>query len=480
MPLLASMSMSDNNPKDAGVNPLAAGSVGRLLVGYAAPSIVAMLVGASYNMVDQVFIGRGVGMLGNAATNVAFPLVAACMSVALMLGIGGASCFNLNLGRGNREYAGRIAANAITFALIFGVSICAAVRLSLAPLLRAFGATDAIFSYAATYTGITSLGIPFMILSVSGSHLIRADGSPKYSMACNLVGALLNTILDPLFIFCLDMGIAGAAWATVISQAAACAMAVRYLARCRSVRLMRAYFRPRRREFLDIASLGMSSSFNQLAMMFVQITLNNTLARYGAESVYGPEIPLAASGIITKVNMLFLSVVIGLAQGGQPIIGFNYGAGNYARVKAAFRLTLSSATCVSVIAFMIFQIYPRGIISLFGTGSEAYYQFVERYFRVFLFMTFVNGIQPVTANFFSSIGKAARGLLVSLTRQIIFLLPLIIIFPRYWGIDGIMYAGPVADLAAVSLASAFIIIEVRDVNRLEREQRTGAGKGLSA
>jgi Na+-driven multidrug efflux pump len=289
-------------------------------------------------------------------------------------------------------------------------------------------------------------------------------------MLCNLSGALLNVFLDPLFIFKFDMGIAGAAWATLISIVVGWSMVAAYMINFKSVKLKAAYFRPRLGDFKSIAALGAGASFNQLSMMIVQVALNNTLTHYGAYSVYGSNIPLAASGVITKVNMIFMSIVIGLAQGGQPIIGFNYGAGNYRRVLRTFMFTLSSATCVSVIVFAVFQIFPREIIDLFGKADEQYYHFVERYFRIFLFMTFVNGIQPVTANFFSSIGKATRGFFLSLTRQILFLLPLIVIFPLFWGIDGVMFAGPLADFAAAALAAFFIVRELREIKSLETTQ----------
>ncbi|MDR1965282.1 MAG: MATE family efflux transporter [Synergistaceae bacterium] len=455
---------------DVASHPLATGSVGKLLLKFAIPSIVSMLVGALYNIVDQVFIGRGVGMLGNAATNVAFPLMTISMATTLTLAIGGASNFNLALGRGDKERAGRVIANAIMYSAIFGTIIGAAALLLLEPMLVAFGATDDVLPYALTYTGITSLGAPFIVMSVCGSHLIRADGSPKYAMLCNLSGAVLNTILDPIFIFVFDMGIAGAAWATVISIIASWLMVMAHLINFRSVKLKANYFRPSLSVLRSITALGMAVGFNQLSMMFVQVALNNILTFYGASSVYGSNIPLAASGIITKVNLIFMAVVVGFAQGGQPIIGFNYGARKYARVRRTFRFTLSSATCVSVVVFAVFQIFPREIIDLFGKVNDQYYQFVERYFRIFLFMTFVNGIQPVTANFFSSIGKGMRGFFISLTRQILFLLPLIIIFPRYWGIDGVMYAGPLADFAAACLAAFFIVREIREMKELERAE----------
>jgi Na+-driven multidrug efflux pump len=451
-------------------HPLATGSIGRLLLKFAIPSIIAMLVGALYNIVDQIFIGRSVGMLGNAATNVAFPLMTICVAVALTFAMGGASNFNLELGRGNREHAGQIAANALTYSAIFGFSICALALALLKPLLGAFGATEDVMPYAVTYVSIVTTGIPFMTMTICGNHIIRADGSPRYSMLCNLVGAGLNTILDPLFIFTFDMGIAGAAWATVISMITSWLMVVSYLARFKSMKLRMEYFKPSLKELKSISALGAAVGFNQIAMMAVQVTLNNVLTHWGAFSEYGSNIPLAASGIITKVNMIFLGIVIGLAQGGQPIISFNYGARNYARVRRTFLFILTLATCVSITVFVAFQIFPREIIDVFGKVNEQYYQFVERYFKIFLFMTFVNGIQPVTANFFSSIGKATRGFFISLTRQILFLLPLVIIFPYFWGIDGVMYAGPLADFAAAALAALFIIREVRDMKELERAQ----------
>jgi Na+-driven multidrug efflux pump len=290
-------------------------------------------------------------------------------------------------------------------------------------------------------------------------------------MMCNLTGALLNTVLDPLFIFTFKMGVAGAAWATVISMMVNWCMAVLYMARMRRTELKSCDFRPRLGSLKVISALGMGAGFNAISMMCVQVTLNNVMTIYGAASIYGSNIPLAASGIITKVNMLFMSVVIGIAQGGQPIMSFNYGAKNYGRVRRAITFTLSSSTLISVVVFMLFQSFPRQIIDVFGKVNEQYYEFVERYFRIFLFMTCVNGIQPAAANFFSSIGKAMRGFFVSLTRQILFLIPLVLIFARHSGIDGVMYAGPVADFAAAVLAAVFITCEVREMKRLEKVDR---------
>jgi len=450
-------------------HPLATGQVGRLLLRFAIPSIVATLVGSLYNIADQVFIGHGVGILGNAATNVAFPLMTICMAVALLFAIGGAANFNLELGRGNRERAAQIIANAITCSAVCGVAISVMTFTFLGSILRAFGATPEVMPYAAAYTGITLMGTPFMVMTVCGAHLIRADGSPRYSMFCNLAGALLNIVLDWLFILTLDMGMVGAGWASVISMTTGWLLMVRYLPRFKSVPLKKEYFIPHFREIKMIVSIGMAPFSNQFSMMCAQVTLNNTLTHYGAASAYGANIPLAASGIITKVNMIFMAVVIGLAQGGQPIIGFNYGAKNFARVRHTFAFTLSIATVVSMVAFIVFQTFPRQIIDFFGETNEQYYYFVERYFRIFLFMTLINGIQPVTASFFSSIGHAVRGLLITLARQVFILVPLLLVFPIFWGIDGIMYAGPISDSAAAVIATLFIVREIRDMKRMEKE-----------
>ena len=452
---------------DKANNPLGTEKITRLLARFAIPSIIAMVVSALYNIVDQFFIGQSVGMLGNAATNVAFPLSITCTSVSLLCGIGGSANFNLSLGSGDSKRAERFAGNAIFLMLTIGIGLCIVVRLFLRPMMLLFGATPDILDYSLTYTGITSLGFPFLILATGGSNLVRADGSPKYSMVCTLTGAVLNTILDPLFIFVFHMGIAGAAWATVIGQVVSAVMVGTYLIHYKTVRLTLQSLKPSRQFCLRILSLGMAPFFNQLAMMVVQVVMNNTLTYYGGQSVYGPEIPLACAGIISKVGMIFFSLVIGLAQGLQPIVSFNYGAGKYKRVEETFLRAAAIATAISVGAFLLFQIFPRQIIGLFGEGSEEYFHFAEQYFRIYLFFTFINGLQPIAAHLFTSIGKATRGVFLSLTRQILFLLPLIVLLPMFLGIDGVMYAGPVADLAAALLAVFFAVRELKLMRMLE-------------
>lgn len=394
------------NTKD---NPLGYKKESTLLVGFAIPCIISMLVTALYNIVDQIFIGQGIGMLGNAATNIAFPLSTTCTAISLLLGIGSATNFSLYLGAGEKNESEKYAGNGIVLMALFGIFLFLVTTIFLTPMLKFFGATKDVLPYAKAYTRITAFGFPFLIANTGMSKLILADGSPRYSMISMLAGA-----------------------------------------HCKKIFI-----------------LGASACFNQIAMTVVQIVMNNTLSHYGAQSIYGGDIPLACAGIITKVNMIFMSFVIGISQGTQPVIGFNYGAKKYARVRKTYLLALGAASALSLIAFACFQIFPRQIISIFGNGSDLYFKFSERYFRIYMFLTIVNGIQPVTSNFFNSIGKSQLGVFMSLTRQIIFLLPLIIIFPIFMGIDGVMYAGPIADAAAAIVCGYFTIRELKELKKLE-------------
>lgn len=452
---------------DVSKNPLATENIGKLIMKFAIPAIISMLVGALYNIVDQIFIGQSVGMLGNAATNVAFPLTTISTAIALLIGVGSASNFNLKLGAGERETAGYIAGNGIGLLVILGVILSIIVRIFLEPLITVFGATEEVFDYAIVYTGITSIGIPFLVFSTGASTLIRADGSPTYAMLSVMLGAVLNVILDYIFIFKFNMGIAGAAWATVIGQFASSVMIVKYLFKFKTINLTKKYFRIEKGYFIAITSLGLASFFNQVAMTLVQITMNNTLTHYGSLSKFGSEIPLASVGIISKVNIVFMSFVIGTAIGCQPINGFNYGAKNYDRVRQTYKTAVIITTTIATTAFLIFQLFPRQIIGVFGDGSPEYFEFATRYIRIYMLFIFINGIQPVTSSFFTSIGKATKGLVLSMTRQILFLLPLLVIFPIFFGVEGVMYAGPIADIAAAIVSIIFISVELKSMGSNE-------------
>lgn len=436
-------------------NPLGTAPVGGLIGKFAIPAIISMLVSALYNIVDQIFIGQGVGMLGNAATNVAFPVTTIATALALLLGIGGASNYNLEMGAGREKKASSIAGTALSTLVITGVILAVAVLLFLRPLLSLFGATTDVMPYAVDYLGITAVGLPFYALSIGGNHIVRADRSPTYSMTCVLTGAIVNTILDPLFIFGFGWGIKGAAWATVIGQVVSGILVIIYFGKFRKMYLEMSMLKPSSECLKAIISLGMASCINQIAMAIVQIVLNNILRYYGGLSVYGSDIPIACVGVISKVNQVFMAICIGISQGCQPIWGFNYGAKKYDRVRLAYRYSVIACTAIATVFFLCFQLFPHQIVSIFGTGSDLYFQFAERYLKIFMFMTFANGIQPMSSGFFTSIGKAKLGIVMSLTRQVLFLLPLIIVFSLIMGIDGVMYAGPIADAAAFVLAILF-------------------------
>lgn len=440
---------------------LANEAVGKLLLKFAIPSIIAMLVSALYNIVDQFFIGRNVGELGNAATNIAFPLSTSCVAIALLFGIGGASAFNLAMGRGEKKVAGNYVGNAIVMMSSIGVILCVISQIWLVPMLSFFGSPDDVLEYAVEYTRITAFGFPFLILATGGGHLIRADGSPSVTMICNLTGAVINTVLDYIMIEMLGFGMKGAAIATLIGQMISAGIAIYYFAHYKTVKLSLKNLLPNPKYFGLVASLGLAPFINQLSMMIVQIIMNKSLKYYGSMSVYGEAIPIASVGIISKVSMVFFSFVIGISQGLQPIVSFNYGAKQYDRVKKGYFLACTAGFILSAIAFLCFQLLPRQIISLFGDGSQEYFDFAVRYFRVFLFFTFLNFSQPITSNFFTAIGKPLKGAFLSLTRQIIFLLPLILILPVYMGMDGIMYAGPIADFTAFIVAAFMMFLELR-------------------
>ena len=451
-----------NNTKEKEVeNPLGIAPVGGLIRKFAVPAIISMLVSAMYNIVDQIFIGQGVGMLGNAATNVAFPVTTIATALALLLGIGGASNYNLEMGAGHEKKASSIAGTALSSLVILGTILAIIVLVFLQPLLSLFGATKDVMPYAADYLGITAVGLPFYVLSVGGNHLVRADRSPTYSMTCVLTGAIINTILDPLFIFGFGWGIKGAAWATVIGQIVSGILVIIYFARLRKMYLDRSMLKPSLGCLGAIISLGMASCINQIAMAVVQIVMNNILRYYGGLSVYGSDIPIACVGVISKVNMVFMAICIGISQGCQPLWGFNYGARKYDRVRLTYRYSVTACTVIATIFFICFQVFPHQIVGIFGTGSDLYFQFAERYLKIFMFMTFANGIQPVSSGFFTSIGKAKLGIVMSLTRQVLFLLPLILVFSVTMGIDGVMYAGPIADAAAFVLAVLFARKELK-------------------
>ena len=426
-------------------NPLETETIGKLMLKYSLPAIASSLVNSVYNIVDQIFVGNKIGEMGNAATNVAFPLVMIITTLAMTFGAGSSAAFSIYLGQKEEKRAKSVVGSGMTLMLICGIFIALISQLFLRQILIAFGGRAQTLEYAVEYTRILAFGFPCAILLTGASQLIRADGSPKYAMFATLLGAVLNCILDPVLIFGLDMGMSGAALATVIGQFISAALILFYFTRLQTFKLHRKDFVPQIQSVNRIFALGVAAGANQLAVTLVQIVMNNTLGHYGELSRYGRDIPLACVGIITKVSSVFNAVIFGISQSTQPIMGYNFGARNYARVKNAYKRAALIVTGISCAAFLCFQIFPRQIISVFGSGNVLYYEFALRYFHVFLFCTFIVGVQILSAQFFPAIGKGGIGTVVSLSRQVFFLLPCVIIFPLFWGIDGVLWAGPISD-----------------------------------
>ena len=478
-------------------NPLGTKPLGRLLFSLAVPTAIANVVNALYNIVDQVFIGQGVGTLGNAATSVSFPLTTICLALGLMMGLGAAAGFNLELGQAHasvsnaalrREHEDRakeIVGCATGAMVIFGLIILLIVKIFLNPMLRAFGATDTIMPYAEEYAGITSWGIPFFLFMMGANPIVRADRSPRYSMAAVIIGAVINIILDPLFIFKFGWGIAGAAWATVISQVISAVILAAYYPRFQSVHFTWRDFVPHCTEsdpaaedetsgtlagavreyvktVLYICRLGINSLIFQMSTLIVQITMNNLLRIYGANTVYGSDIPIAVCGIVIKINVIFISLMIGLISGAQPICSYNYGAGKYSRVRGTVKLFTIWAIIIGTFSWAMFQLFPDKIFLLFGNagGDQLYFEYAERFMRTFLFFTFINGLQVCSATFFPAIGKPLRGAFLSFSKQILILMPLLLILPHFYGLDGIMYAQPATDFLSAILAVSFLAYEM--------------------
>ena len=440
-------------------SPFATEPIGRLIVKFAVPSVIALLVNSLYNIVDQIFIGNGVGYLGNGATNIVFPITIIALALAMMIGNGGAAYLSLKLGEGNVNSAKKGIGNAVTMVTVVSIVLAAVFLLFINPILTLFGATDTLRPYALEYGWIIGIGLPFMMISGAINSMIRADGSPKYAMFSMVIGAVLNVILDAVFIFPLQMGVQGAAIATVIGQVASFAVSVAYLSRFKTVRLNKSAFCLDIKACGNIVVFGLSSFITQFAITIVMALTNNLLAQYGAQSVYGADIPLTATGIVMKVNQIMISILLGIATGAQPIIGFNYGAKNFHRVKKALEISLIASEIISVLAFLLFQFAPMSVISLFGSEDGLYNEFAVKAFRIFLMLCPLTGFQTVIAVYLQAVGKPVMSALLSLARQIIFFVPAALLLPLTLGVEGVLWTGPVADGLAFLMSLALLLYE---------------------
>lgn len=444
--------------------------IGKLLRTFAIPCIISLVVNALYNMVDQIFIGWGVSYLGNGATNVIFPITILCMAFSLMFGDGTSAYLSLKLGEKKKKEAGKGVCNGIILSVIVSIILAVIILSFLPQLVTIFGGTDNLRQFALDYGYIIGIGLPFVMIGTTLNSIIRADGSPKYAMISMVLGAILNIILDPIAIFVFDMGIKGAALATVISQFFTFAMNIIYIRKFKSIEVTKEDFKPKLKIMKNVSILGISSFITQMAIVIVITTENTLYNLYAVDSKFGADIPITVHGIVMKINMILTSIIIGIAAGSQPIIGYNYGAKNYDRVKKTLKMVLGISTIVSVVSFILFQTIPETLISIFGSGDELYNEFACLTFRIFLMLTVCNGIQIASGIFFQAVGKPAKSAFITLSRQILFFVPAGIILTKHIGVMGVLYAGPVADALAFIVAVILLIFEVKKLNKKSEQK----------
>ena len=448
-------------------------NINKLLISFAIPCVISMLINSVYNIVDQIFIGKGVGTLGNAATNVIFPLVIIFNAVAGLIGNGAAANLSLKLGEGKKEEGGKIVGSAVTVSIIFSIILSVIAYLFLPKLVYMFGCTKNVYQYAVDYGRIIILGAPFMIIYSALSQLIRADGSPKYSMVLLVVGAILNIILDPIFIFTFNMGVKGGAIATVIGQIVSFVMAILYLRKVKSVKLEKESFKVDK-SITRTLGLGLSSFITQSTVLALFVFMNNMMTKYGALTKYGADIPLSVYGVISKINSLYISTILGISIGAQPIIGFNYGAGNYERVKETLRKVLTINLVVGLIFNIIFYLFPKEIVSIFIANSDPNYKLFLEFAVVichsFLLVMGLNFLEMTTSITVQSLGNVKKATMVSFIRQIILFIPIACFMAIYLhkGIYGVLNAGPIADTITFFIALVIFYSEYRKLSIKEK------------
>ena len=427
--------------------------VGVLLRRFALPCIFSLIISCLYNIVDQIFVGNGVGYLGNAATGVIFPITVVGWGISLLFGDGAAAELSISFGKYDTENIHRSVGNSILCSFLCGVLLIVIGYAWGDGLLRLIGATDANLSLAHDYGFIIYAMIPLALVQNTLASIIRADGSPRYAMCAMLAGAVINIIGDPLAIFVLDMGIKGAAYATIFGQFVSFFICALYLQKSKTFRLSWNSFRPDAGLLKRVAVLGTSSFLTQLSIVVITVINNRLLVKYGAASVYGADIPLAAFVVIMKLFQIVLNIAIGIAAGAQPIVGYNYGAGNYGRVRELLKLIVKWTVLVCVICTVLFEAFPLMFIRMFGADGELYTGFAVLCLRIYLSLITFTCVQKVCAIFLQSIGHAQTAAPLSILRDVL-LIVFSLIIPIFGGVTGIFWAAPVADVIAIVITGA--------------------------
>lgn len=440
-------------------NILGTEKVSKLLAKFAIPGIISMVVNSLYNIIDQIFIGRGVGYLGNGATSVIFPMTTFAMAFALLFGDGAAAYMSLKLGEKKDDEAADGTLAGIICIVGIGFIMAAIYLIFMEPLCKVFGASEGILPYAKEYGTIITLGIPFCAVCAGGASIIRSDGSPKFNMIGLFTGTIINLVLDPIFIFVFQWGVKGAAWATILGQFANAVLNIYYVSRrMKSVKLHIHQWKNAMIDIVKISKLGVSSFITQMALVVSIAVRNNILVTYGAQSKYGPDIPVTTLGITMKTFSIIMSIVIGLSAGAQPIFGYNYGSKRYDRVKQTYKLVAIIATIICSIAFLMAQFKPMAIISIFGSEDDIYNEFAIMCMRVYLMLIPTVGFQIMSGIFFQALGYPVQSSILSLSKQIIFQLPFTIVLPMFMGVTGVLWAGPVSDILALILTIVILMM----------------------
>lgn len=452
--------------------------INRLMLKFSIPCILSLLVSSLYNIVDQIFIGNSeLSTLGNAATGVVFPVFIIAQAFAWCLGDGCAAYLNICQGRNDDENAHRAIGSSVTVAFLSGVAMIALILPFRVPILTLFGASENTMAYAIEYLNVVLIMMPVYILCNMMNSTIRADGSPSWAMASMLVGAITNIILDPVFIFGFKMGMTGAALATVIGQGATFLMSGWYFLHTKTFKLTKSSFVPALRPLMEVVKLGVSTFITQLAIVLVAVVCNVQLARYGALSKYGADIPIAVIGIQSKVFTVIINLVVGIVLGCQPIISYNMGAQKYDRVRELYRKIIGAAFAIGLFFTLLLELAPQFVVGLFGQPSnipnpEDYWEFAVKTMRIFLSLVSISCLIKTNSIFFQAVGKPMYATVSSTVRDVFFFVPLTVILPAiFTNVEGILYAAPIADLLAMGVTAFLSVSFLRSLKREENKLR---------
>ncbi len=448
-------------------NPLGEEKISKLLIKFSIPAIVGMLVSALYNIVDRIYIGNApeLGANGLAGITIGFPLMLIMLAIGVLFGVGGATLFSIRLGQKREVDAEKVLGNAFVMLVVSGIIYMILGQIFLVPLLKLFGASPTVLPYSIDYMRVIFFGSVFQIVSMGLNHFIRADGSPKIAMMTMFIGAGINIVLDPIFIFGFGMGMMGAALATIIAQGVSALWVVlHFLSKHSKAKLQVKNLILDSAIVKKVVSLGLPGFLLQLASSLLNTLLNRNLY------IYGGDIAVSGMGVINSIQTLMLMPIIGLNQGVQPIISFNFGAKQFDRVKEAIKLAITVATSIVVVGFIITRLFPELLVSMFNRDAELLV-FGTMAISSWFMMLPVVGFQIIAANFFQAIGRSKSAMFLTLTRQIIFLIPAVIFFPQFWGVEGLLYAAPFADLLAAILTGYFFINILKDLTHLSIQHK---------